>query len=164
MTAAEFQARYLASLPQNLLDFGLGRFIPVPPEEFAESGVAAADVERLTTVGMPKAAAPYLAFGPETWAFEGPLPPSFFVIGTTAAGEPLCIDEETGEVVCYDPGANAHEFVNSSLELFQHCICLFLEHRPHSTWQACFDAMRTLDAGMRSDPGFWMRMIEDEME
>jgi hypothetical protein len=161
MTADEFKTRYLAALPGNLLELGVGKFVQVPEEDFADVPLSTEDKQRLIEVGLPKSAAPYLSFGPETWGFDG-LPPGYFVIGANGSGDPICINEESGEIVCFNHDEDmSRQLANSSLERFQECLCLFQEYRSAGALSECFAAMRAVDPSLE-ESGFWSQEIQND--
>src|SRR4051812_38757180 len=164
LTPEAFQMRYRASLSPQLLDFGLGAFVQFPADELAATTLSAEDQLRLAEVGMPRAAAPYVGFGHVAPGTGPDLPDGYFCIGHTGNGDPLCIDQDSGEVVyLFHEDGMKYDFINSSLAQFQECLCIYQEHRSRGALADCFTAMCAIDAVLEEEQGFWVQEIADEL-
>ncbi len=96
---------------------------PLPPTALAGLNIDAGSRRLLTEAGLPEDAAPFLSFTAPagalcTAADLWNLPSSFHqyrVAGSDDVGSPVCMDAETGNIVCLDhERAFAPELMNSS--------------------------------------------------
>ncbi|MDM5186407.1 SUKH-4 family immunity protein [Bacillus sp. DX4.1] len=88
----------------------------------------------LSEAGLPTAAAPFIEFDNVTEPMQNvkqkfgmPIDyQSYWFIGTTGSGDPLCIDERTNKVVYLHHDNNYEEiFINSSMHQFAETLLLF---------------------------------------
>lgn len=172
MTPEEFKERYLAGMRSGFSDAPgdvqaklveqLGQFITYPPELLQRSLLSPEDVDFLSRMGLPQSAAPALNFRNLYERFpEFESHPNFrghFLIGSASRNRLIAITKETGEVVCFDPEERVISLVNSSLEKFAECLCLFQEYRDRNELEMCLEAMAALDPLLLEYESFW----EDE--
>jgi hypothetical protein len=92
------------------------------------------------------------------------VPEGYFVIGRTENGDPLCIDEDSGEVVyLFHEEGMKYDFINSSLARFQECLRIHQKHRSRGALADCFAAMCEIDPVLGEEQGFRIQEIADEL-
>lgn len=171
MTSREFKSRYLKVLKESFkeapdevrpgLEERFSRFVTFPAALLERSSLSQEAQEFLTQVGLPKAAAPALNFQdlyelhPELESH--PFLKDFFLLGTADRQRLLAIDKESDEVLCLDLSEEVVEplFVNSSLDAFAECLCLFQEHRESNELDTCLQAMHQVDSMLSEYYSFW---------
>lgn len=139
--------------------------------------------------GLPFEAAPSLNLGPQAGAFlqsvseESGLPDEFAqfkVLGFTAYDDPVCLDENTEEIVyfCMDDETEEEEFdaiyVNRSMQEFCSFLVMFRQYVEkienaapedrEKTAASTLEAMRAIDAEAMEEGGFWWGEIESFSE
>lgn len=171
MTPSEFKSRYLRGLKESFreapdevraeLEERLSQFVTFPSAVLKRSSLSQKAQKFLTQVGLPKAAAPALNFQ-DLYELHPDLEShvflkDFFLIGTADRQRLLAIDKESDEIVCLDLAEEVVEplFVNSSLDAFAECLCLFQEHRERNELDTCLQIMRQVDSRLSEYYSFW---------
>ena len=180
MTPPEFKSRYLEGLragfrhaPEEVwakLEERLTDFFTYPGELLERSSLPQKEMEFLGQVGLPREAAPGLNF---TNLYEiqprlenHPFFKDYFPLGMASEGRLVVIDKETGYLLFFDLSEEDLQpaLVNSSLEKFAECLCLFQEYRDRNDLDSCMDAMRDVDPMLREYYGFWDEEVEGFFE
>lgn len=176
MTPQEFKSRYLSGLKESFkeapdemraeLEERFSRFITFPLAVVERTSLSQQAQNFLTQVGLPKATAPALNFH-DLYELHPDLEfhsffKDYFLVGTASRQRLLAIDKESEEIVCLDLSEEVVDplFVNSSLDAFAECLCLFQEHRERNELDICLEAMRRVDSGLSEYYSFW----EDETQ
>lgn len=118
---------------------------------------------------LPEAAAPCLSFSKaarpahiyevfgsrSNWSDEdrSRLAP-FLVIGSDGAGNPICVEEDTGSVILLDHEDNfrTRQFVNSSVRQLGECLLAYMGEKDAIRFKA---ALTSIDAEALRDGSFW---------
>src|SRR5690349_325927 len=140
MTPSEFKSRHVAGLsevPPGIL-LSLGEFVVFPRAEVDRLTILGSDKDLLVSPGLPKSAAPFLAFdlSPRDQlrrvSREYGLSAEFDryrMIGFNACGDPICLDETDGGRVVY-LNHDCHMdvvFMNSGVRALALSLCAFSE-------------------------------------
>jgi hypothetical protein len=168
MTPAEFQARYLKSLPEvpPELDLRLHVFAPFPAANVAPLTIPASDKQILVECGLPQDAPPFLSFGQLGTNLLDPadkisgLPNAynrFRAIGTNSCGDLICLDVEAFGRVVYLNHDRHNEviYMNSGVSALAVSLCAFQEGMRARDASACQDAIRAADPEALSPGSFW---------
>lgn len=177
MTPNEFKSRYLEVLRESFkeapvdmregLEQKFSQFFTFSADLLKKSSLPAPTQNFLRDIGLPATAAPALNFfnlyevQPD---FEThPLFKDYFLLGTAGGRRLLGIDQKRGEINCFEMTEDGVEFlfVNSSLEAFAECLCLFQEHRERNELDVCLQAMRRIDSGLSENYSFWEEETQD---
>ena len=117
--------------------FAQSGVVAFPPAAVSVLPIAAADADWLTTVGLPRSAAPFLSFGSE-FAINIPTVSELWgiedgsrhrVIGTNGSGDPVAIDTATAGEVVYLNHDNDFQRVLINSTVTQLAETLLLYHR-----------------------------------
>ena len=128
MTPTEFQPAWhalahLESVPETLRE-KFAALSTIAAASLVHVRLSEPDRELLTQVGLPETAAPFLSFGRYVDFLDlsrsderiGPLVEGLVQIGSDGAGNPICLEAATGDVVLVDHDHEfGRQFVNSSV-------------------------------------------------
>lgn len=155
MTSAEFRARYRRALPvpPPELDLDLEVFETFDRSDTQRAGLNRATVMFLAEAGLPRDAAPFLSFR-NTREYSR-IPATYFEIGVTNYGDPICIDTKSGAVVYLNhENEDRPVMMNSSLEALAESLCIYREHLSSGNVRECFSAILAIDPEL-SRSSFW---------
>ena len=126
----------------------------------------------LAESGLPGAAAPCLSFRdaatmPRIWEVFAPGQwkeqekshlLGYRMLGSDGAGNPICVDEKTGEVwlLDHEDWFRTRQFVNSSVAKLAECLLLYLGQRDATELT---DAVQAIDARALAEGCFWFHEI-----
>ncbi|WJE50796.1 SUKH-4 family immunity protein [Bacillus cereus] len=144
----------------------------------------------LSEAGLPASAAPFIEFDNATEPMQNvnqkfgmPIDfKSYWYIGTTGSGDPLCIDEGTNKVVYLHHDNNYEEiFINSSIHQFAESLLLFsklIDEAIHLNGEFAFldneipesvciwfeNEVRRIDPKVIEENAFWFEELENLTE
>ena len=160
MKLSEFKERYIGALPEvpKGLDLKLGEFQLYDSNLRAITLLKHSDSEHLVTVGMPSQASPFLSFsGYPDWEYKAD---HYFPIGADGSGSNLCIDLSNGEVVLLDHDWGMKRvFINSSLETFAECLCIYQECLRDENISNCMGLMCNADNKLLTSGEWWANEV-----
>jgi hypothetical protein len=137
MDSRDFKTRFVTAFGEipKWVDFDPSEFVTFDIHALQQVPLRAADVELLSTIGMPRSSAPMLDFRARhaeevsdiKVAFE--IPREYFPIGHNNYGDHICVGGKSGDVVYFEHGSHRPRkvFINSTLLHFAECICVFQE-------------------------------------
>jgi hypothetical protein len=160
MKLSEFKKRYIGALPEvpNDLDLKLDQFHLYDASLPGSTLLKRSDLEHLVSVGMPSQASPFLSFASyPDWEYEAD---HYFPIGADGSGSNLCIDLSNGEVVLLDHDWGMRRvFINSSLEAFVECLCIYQECLRDENICNCMGLMGNADSKLLNNSDWWANEV-----
>ena len=170
MTPAEFKARFIALLPDDIpadLDLGLDAFASFPADRAAALWIPDVDRVLLTDSGLPEDAAPFLSFGLDTERALMPLDgfPNSVMIGHNGCGDAICVDQADGGAVVYYNHDNHMQriLMNSSLHAFAASLCAYSSFMRTKDADAFRLEISTIDPVASASDSFWISEMENEL-
>lgn len=161
MDLIEFKQRYIRALPEvpEGLNLGLDEFHLFDPSAKGASLLNKEDYEHLVSVGLPVQAPPFLSFGDYLdWDYDAD---RYFPIGSDGAGNNICIDINTRDVVLLDHDWDMKRiFINSSLDKFAECLCVFQEAVRAESFDQCLGLMTGVDGKLVKSGDWWANEVE----
>lgn len=167
MSLKQFESRYRQALEKSDIlmsdDKGV-EFSKYPLDILKDSSLTPDEQDFLYQVGLPQDAAPYLKFENLYEKIPG-LAESFdesFCLGFARRRRLIAADKVTGEIQCLTLGDEgvAILLVNSSMEKFAECLCLFQECIDKTKLQECYQAMCQADSALVEEDNFWKEETE----
>lgn len=167
MNLEDFEKRYTEARAQSddLTGGGAGvEFYKYPAEVVEQYAVRTTDKEFLQSVGLPRLAAPYLRFENLYEIFPG-LEEYFYAtvcLGTASRDRLIGIDGYSDKIYCIEFGDEGFEklLVNSSLEVFAECLCIFEECIDKTQLHTAYEAMCRADDALEKEDNFWRQETE----
>ncbi|WP_027251976.1 SUKH-4 family immunity protein [Photobacterium halotolerans] len=160
MKLSEFKKRYIAALPEvpKYLDLKLDNFHLYDSSLPGTTLLKRSDLEHLVTVGMPSQASPFLSFGSYSdWEYNAD---RYFPIAADGSGSNLCIDSGNGEVVLLDHDWGMKRvFINSSLEAFSECLCIYQECLRDQSINNCMGLMYSAGSELYISGEWWANEV-----
>lgn len=171
MNLEDFKKRYTEARVQSddLTGGGeSGEFFKYPAEILEQYAVRTTDKEFLQSVGLPQKAAPYLQFENLYERFPG-LENYFnaaICLGTASRRRLIAIDGYNDKIECIESGDEGFNklLVNSSLEAFAECLCLFEECIDKTQLHTAYQAMCRADDALDEEDNFWRQETEGFMD
>jgi len=166
-----FEKRYTQARVKSdvLTSDGKGvEFSKYPLDILKDSALAQDEQDFLHRIGLPQAAAPYLNF--ENLYEKIPGLAEFFdesfCLGFASRKRLIAADKATGELQCLELGDKGVDIllVNSSLEKFVECLCLFEECIDKTKLHECYQAMCQADSALVEEDNFWQEETEGFMD
>ncbi|WP_209569899.1 SMI1/KNR4 family protein [Herbaspirillum sp. 1130] len=170
MKSFDFKTRFIGALPSIPpgLELNLDRFVEF--DKNLLSCLAEEDSAFLERHGLPCDASPFLSFSAyspsqiaqsiETFA----LPPHYLPIGNNGAGDIIAIDEDSRQVVYFNHDAhNLRVFINSTVNQFAECLCVFQEHLRSETMSSCLTEIEGIDAAAANVNTMWHSEVMAEI-
>ena len=164
MTPSDFRVRFTSALSPELrgLNLKLDEFKVFPDDGNAAQLLTEQDRRFLREIGMPRSAAPFLSFRHHPETDYDYLPDGYYPIGSDGAGNAICVDSGSGNVILLDHDFKMQRiFLNSTLLKFAECLCLYTEHLTIEKMEKCFDAMRAADAELVAQGDWWQTEIRN---
>lgn len=160
MKLSVFKKRYIGALPEvpKDLDLKLDEFHLFDSNLRGAKLLKSYDLDHLVSVGMPSQASPFLSFGSyPDWEYEAD---KYFPIGADGSGSNLCIDLSNGEVVLLDHDWGMKRvFINSSLEAFAECLCIYQESLRNECINNCMGLMCNADRKLLNSGEWWANEV-----
>jgi len=170
MTPAEFKARFIALLPDDIpdgLDLGLDAFASFPVARAAALRIPDADRAFLTDSGLPEDAAPFLSFGLDAERALMPLDefPGSIMIGHNGCGDAICVDQADGGAVVYYNHDNHMEriLMSSSVYTFAASLCAYSSFMRTKDADAFRLEISTIDQAACGPGSFWISEMENQL-
>lgn len=168
MNLKDFQKRYTEARTRShylMADDDGAEFHKFPLDILQDSSLIPEEQDFLYQVGLPQNAAPYLKFENLYEKIPGlaDIFNEFFCLGFASRHRLLVADKINGEIQCLELGDEAIHilFVNSSLEKFAECLCLFEECIDKTNLQECYQAMHRADSMLNEEEdNFWKEETE----
>jgi hypothetical protein len=167
MNLEDFEKRYVQAREQSD-DLTQGsasvEFCKYPSEIVRQYAVRTTDADFLQNVGLPRRAAPYLRFENlyETYPELNDYFYATICLGTASRDRFVAIDGYSDKIYCIEFGDDGFEklLVNSSLEAFAECLCLFEECIDKTQLHTVYEAMRRADEALKEEDNFWRQETE----
>ena len=139
-------------------------FYKYPSEIVRQYAVRTTDADFLQNVGFPQYAAPYLRFE-NLYEAIPELDDYFYAticLGTASRERFVAIDGYNDNIYCIEFGDDGFEklLVNSSLEAFAECLCIFEECVDKTQLHIAYEAMCRADEALAEEDNFWRQETE----
>ena len=162
METNKFKERFIQSLPEmpEGLDLRLDEFHIYDLKNQFSPLLNSQDREHLVSVGFPVRASPFLSFSDSPdWDYKADL---YFPIGADGSGNTVCIDLSNREVVLLDHDWGMKRvFINSSLDKFAECLCIYQEALSNKNLDACLNKMINEDSRLSAEGEWWVNEINN---
>ena len=167
MNLEDFEKRYAEARRQSDDLTGGGEsveFCKYPSEIVRQYAVRTTDADFLQNVGLPRLAAPYLQF--ENLYETYPELDGYFyatiLLGTASRERFVGIDGYSDKIYCIEFEDDGFDklLVNSSLEKFAECLCIFEECVDKTQLQKAYEAMCRADGRLAEEDNFWKQETE----
>jgi len=90
------------------------------------------------------------------------VPSSYMEVGADGSGSPICIDLATRNVVLLDHDAGmARYLINTTLQTFAECLCVFAEHIALKSMDGCVEDMCAVDNAISNPEGWWRTELQN---
>lgn len=160
MKIKEFKFRYISSLPKNIdiQSLGLDQFYLYQRSTLKDAKLKIEDINQLENIGMPAQASPFLHFNDYSeWEYDDD---QYFPIGADGSGNNICINHESGNIVLLDHDWSMKRiFINSTLNNFSECLCIYQEALSSQNMNTCLEKMTIVDANLHHDSEWWSNQI-----
>ncbi len=157
-----FKQRFLSGLPETPpeLDLQLDEFTVFESTDLP--GLNDNAKRLLVEEGLPRTASPFLSFSCygdieiNDLRESGAIPEQFVPLGQNGSGDLLGIDTTTNEVVYLNHDSHNHRvFINSTLDQFLECLCIFQEHLYSKTRRSPLSAIAKIDPRAAEKGAMW---------